>query len=210
MVKMEYTDRVLGLSEKWKIIQGKRVNRQRFYMRGLFIFFAMFLLAGCGNGREGQEQQSQEEQDDSKELSVGDSAPDFTAEIADGGSFTLSEQSGKAVLLNFWATWCGPCVGEMPAFEKLYKEYGQEIEILAVNCEEDKEIVNQFISDNGYHFPIAYDLEGKISEQYPCDGIPYTLVIGKDGAVKNIYLGASGADEQYKEYKRAIDAVLGD
>ncbi len=207
MVKREYTGRIWALFGKGKMVQRKRVNRQRFCMRGLFIFFAVFILAGCGNDREEQEQQK--EQADSKELSVGDSAPNFTAETTDGKTFILSEQSGKVVLLNFWATWCGPCVGEMPAFEKLYKEYGQEISILAVNCEEDKEIVNQFVSDNGYRFPIAYDMEGKISEQYPCDGIPYTLVIGKDGAVKNMYLGALGADEQYKEYKRAIDAALG-
>lgn len=211
MVKRKYADEILKLPEKGNRIQGKRVNRQRFYMRGLFIFFAVFLLAGCGKSGEGQEQQNQQDQKEQtvfKELSAGDTAPDFTAETAGGDSFTLSEQSGKVVLLNFWATWCGPCVGEMPAFEKLDKEYGEELAILAVNCEEDKETVNQFISDNGYHFPIAYDLEGKIAEQYPCDGIPYTLVIGKDGTVKNIYIGASGADEQYKEYKRAIDAAV--
>ena len=187
------------------MMQRRRGNRYHLFKRSLFIFLAMFILAGCGNS---QEEQEQENQTDFKELSAGDSAPDFTAEIADGDTFILSEQHDKVVLLNFWATWCGPCVGEMPAFEKLYKEYGQEIAILAVDCEEDKEVVNQFISDNGYSFPIAYDLEGKISEKYPSDGIPYTLVIGKDGTIKNIYLGASGADEQYREYKSAIDAAL--
>lgn len=145
-----------------------------------------------------------------EELIEGDTAPDFTAETTTGASFTLSEQNGKVVLLNFWATWCGPCVGEMPAFEKLYKEYGEKVAILAVNCLEDKDTVDQFVSEGGYTFPIAYDVEGAINMKYPTDGIPYTLVIGKDGIVEKIYLGAADADTQYQEYKSAIEAVLGE
>lgn len=146
---------------------------------------------------------------ESKMLSEGDVVPDFTAETVDGNTFNLSDQKGKVVLLNFWATWCGPCVGEMPAFERLYNEYGEKVSILAVNCEEDKNTVSQFISDSGYTFPVAYDVDGDISTQYSTSGIPYTLVIGKDGLIKKIFLGAdSDADVQYNEYKKAIDAIL--
>lgn len=81
--------------------------------------------------------------------------------------------------------------------------------ILAINCMEDKETVNQFISDNGYTFPIAYDEEGSVTLKYPSDGIPYTLVIGKDGIVQDIYLGAKDAEAQYQEYKSAIESALG-
>lgn len=158
---------------------------------------------GCGNTDSTQDQQ-----DTYMEVSEGDSAPDFTAETVDGDSFTLSEQNGKVVLLNFWATWCGPCVAEMPAFEKIYSEYGEEVAVLAVNCLEDKEVVDQFISDNSYTFPIAYDTDGTISAKYPTDGIPYTLVIGKNGTVKNIYVGAGSADAQYEEYKSAIEEAM--
>lgn len=153
--------------------------------------------------------ENQNESASYQELLEGDAAPDFTANLADGSTFTLSEQSGKVVLLNFWATWCGPCVGEMPAFEKLYKEYGNEVSILAVNCLEDEETVRQFISENGYTFPIAFDVEGVVNMKYPTDGIPYTLVIGKDGTVQDIYVGAADADTQYQEYKGAIDSALG-
>ena len=170
-----------------------------------FILAAILSIAatGCGNTDSTQNQQ-----DIYREVSEGDSAPDFTAETADGNSFTLSEQKGKVVLLNFWATWCGPCVEEMPAFEKIYSEYGEEVAVLAVNCLEDKEVVDQFISDNSYTFPIAYDADGTINTKYPTDGIPYTLVIGKDGTVKNIYLGAGSADAQYEEYKSAIEEAM--
>lgn len=141
-------------------------------------------------------------------LSEGDAAPDFTAELADGNTFTLSEQKGKVVLLNFWATWCGPCVGEMPTFEKLYSEYGDKVSILAVNCLEDKETVNQFIEEEGYTFPIAYDEEGTINMKYPSEGIPYTLIIDGEGVIQKIYVGAADAETQYQEYKSAIEAVF--
>ncbi|MCM1398320.1 MAG: TlpA family protein disulfide reductase [Clostridium sp.] len=182
----------------------------------LIALFTVFALTGCGNGAktDGNKEDSidvpQEEQSTYQEVLEGDAAPDFTAEMTNGTTFVLSEQKGKVILLNFWATWCGPCVKEMPAFEKLNSEYGQEVVILAINCMEDKDTVNKFISDNEYTFPFAYDTEGEIERKYPSDGIPYTLVIGRDGFVKNIYLGAFDADKQYEEYKAAIEAALGE
>ncbi|MDE5967386.1 MAG: TlpA family protein disulfide reductase [Lachnospiraceae bacterium] len=188
---------------------------------------SMLMLSGCGEGQSNTSQSSTSKDGTSQnktdvsdtetkataesyhELSEGEMAPEFTASLADGSTFTLSEQEGKVVLLNFWATWCGPCVGEMPAFEKLYTEYGDKISILAVNCMEDAQTVDRFISDNGYTFPIAYDEKGDILTKYPSDGIPYTLVIDGNGMIKNIYLGALDAEQQYEEYKSAIDAVLG-
>ncbi len=181
--------------------------KKSIHKRTAQIITALFLaaslaLAGC-HGESSSDP-------DYPELAEGDEAPDFTAVLADGGSFTLSEQEDKIVLLNFWATWCGPCVREMPAFEKLYGEYADTVSIVAVNSMEDQETVNRFISDNGYTFPIAYDEKGEISLKYPSNGIPYTLVIRPDGSIANIYLGAFDADTQYKEYKSAIDAVLQD
>ena len=120
----------------------------------------------------------------------------------------MSENSGEVILLNFWATWCGPCRDEMPAFEKLHREYGDKVQILAVDCAESRDEVDQFISDTGYTFPIAYDEDGSISELYPTDGIPYTLVIGRDGNIKAYYLGSEGADAQYEKYKSSIEEAL--
>ncbi len=138
----------------------------------------------------------------------GDTAPDFTAELAGGGTFTLSKQNNKVVLLNFWATWCGPCVREMPAFERLQADYGDRVAILAVNSMEQTKTVDQFIEQTGYTFPIAYDETGAIGRNFPTDGIPYTLVIGKDGIVKYIFIGAYDADTQYQTYRSAIESVL--
>lgn len=141
-------------------------------------------------------------------LSEGDAAPDFTVPLADGSEFTLSDGQGRIVLLNFWATWCGPCVREMPAFEWLKEDYGEDVVILAVNCMEHADTVTAFIEENGYTFPIAIDEEGAVSVKYPTQGIPYTLVIDGEGIVQNIYMGAADADTQYNEYKNAINAVM--
>ena len=163
--------------------------------------FSICFLTGCMNSSETKPLYYDE-------LSIGDTAPDFTANLADGSTFTLSEHSGSVVLVNFWATWCGPCVGEMPAFEWLDADYGDEVVILAVNCMEDENTVDQFISSNGYTFPIAYDTAGEISTKYPSTGIPYTVIIDGDGIIRNIYVGAYTAEAQYQEYKSAIDEIL--
>ncbi len=182
-------------------------------------FTIMFTMSsGCGISRSdssGGEAKEIETSDVSEEkessetlfypaLSESSAAPDFTAEVNDGSSFILSDHDGEVILLNFWATWCDPCVKEMPTFQKIYEEYGDKIQILAVNLSEDKYTVDTFISDAGYTFPVAYDENGEIGNKYPSDGIPYTVVIGKDGKVASIFLGSNGADEQYKKYRSAL------
>lgn len=184
------------------------------------LFLSVFLfactLSGCGSAEStdtpqetdtGTEAAAQAETVAYHPLSEGDAAPDFTTALADGSTFTLSEHQGKVVLLNFWATWCGPCVREMPAFEKLHTEYGEDAVILAVNCLEDTGTVDAFIEENGYTFPIAYDTEGSVSMRYPTQGIPYTLVIDGEGIIQKIYVGAADAETQYQEYKGAIDEI---
>jgi len=142
-----------------------------------------------------------------KQLSEGDKAPDFTAELADGTEFHLADHSDKVVILNFFASWCGPCMNEMPAFQMLMDDNNPNLKILCVDCMEEKAIVDALIKEKGYAFPIAYDENGDIGMKYPTDGIPYTLII-KNGVIENIFVGASGAEEQYAEYKKAIDACM--
>lgn len=145
-----------------------------------------------------------------KELEVGDRAPWIQVKLLDDTDYDTAYLQGKVILLNFWATWCGPCVREMPAFENLYADYGDDsdVVILAVDCDEDADTVKAFVAENGYTFHIAYDPVGIVSWQYPTDGIPYTVIVGKDGYIKNIHLGARDAETQYKTYKADIEAAL--
>ena len=147
---------------------------------------------------------------DYKELKEGDRAPWFSVECVDGSTFEMADMQGKVILINFWATWCPPCVREMPALDKLFGEYkdNDDVVIVAVDVEEEEKTVWTFVYDNGYMFPIAYDVDGKIGLQYPTGGIPYTLIVGKDGIIKNIHLGAGDWETQYQIYKEEIEAAL--
>lgn len=141
-------------------------------------------------------------------LSEGDPYRDFTATLADGSTFTLSDHEGKVILLNFWATWCGPCVGEMPAFPQLVEKYGDDLVLLAVNCGESAETVNKFLTDRGFTFPVAIDTAYAVSELYPSDGIPYTVIFGPDGTAAHIMVGARDAATMFAHYSAQIDALL--
>lgn len=137
-----------------------------------------------------------------------EAAPNFEAELAGGGTFILSDAVGEVTIINFWATWCPPCCEEMPAFEKLHKEYGDQLNIIAVDYGENREVVDAFIEENGYTFPIAYDEAGSISSLYPSNGIPYTLIIDKEGNVFDTFEGAYDAETQYELYKSAVEVVM--
>ena len=161
----------------------------------------LVICSGCGNSGNDREEVS------IKVLEEGDKAPDFTVQLVNGDTIRLSDYDDKVVLLNFWATWCGPCVNEMPAFEKLKKDGNDDLMIICINCMENKSTVDSFVEEMGYTFNIGYDEDGSIEMYYPTDGIPYTLVINK-GYVSDIFLGAVDAETQYKEYKNAIDKCI--
>ena len=175
---------------------------------------------GSGTGEAGREQSAGSSQADAKAaagqgdsmiefkpgmpIKEGVAAPDFTGELMDGTSITLSELQGKPVIINFWATWCGPCVKEMPAFERLKDDFGDKIGIIAVNCGDDAETVKDFVEENGYTFPVVLDEEYSISMLYPTNSIPYTVVVDAEGKVTHISTGALDADTMYERYKEAL------
>ena len=137
-------------------------------------------------------------------IKEGVQAPDFTGELIDSTSIRLSELQGKPVIINFWATWCGPCVKEMPAFERLKDDFGDKIGIIAVNCGDDAGTVKDFVEENGYTFPVVLDEEYSISMLYPTNSIPYTVVVDAEGRVTHISTGALDADTMYERYKEAL------
>ncbi len=140
----------------------------------------------------------------------GDSAMDFSAQTNAGDTFTLSEQAGNVVLINFWATWCGPCVEEMPALQDLYEEYGDSdnVKIILINSGESSQTVHRFLSQNGYTMPCIYDTDNTVNDQYGIMGIPYTVIFNKDGTVAETYEGSYGCEKQYELYKEAIEEAL--
>ena len=111
-------------------------------------------------------------------------APDFTAYDADGNEVHLSDYLGMPVVLNFWASWCGPCQSEMPGFEEAWVQLGQDIQFLMVNVTEGRETQETaagFIQEQGYTFPVLYDTQGDASQSYSVYSLPTTFFIDAEG-----------------------------
>ncbi|MFF2479647.1 redoxin domain-containing protein [Paenibacillus sp. NPDC058071] len=111
----------------------------------------------------------------------GDSAPPFATIDLREAPVSLADYKGKGVLLNFWASWCNPCVNELPLLNEAYKLTG--IEMLAINVGEKPEVVQKFVDRYGLAFPIAMDMKMAIKQQYRVVGLPLTVLVNKDGKI---------------------------
>ncbi len=134
-------------------------------------------------------------------------APDFSLPALDGKTMRLSDLRGKAVLLNFWATWCGPCKIEMPWFVNLQKQYGaQGLQIVGVAMDDaSKEDISKFAKDMGVNYPILIGKES-VGDQYGgIPALPETFLIGRDGKVVDRIIGLRGKAEIEDAIKKALD-----
>ncbi len=128
---------------------------------------------------------------------VGSVAPDFQLQSLDGRTFSLSGVRGKPVLLNFWATWCGPCRQEMPYLQEVYEAYSDKGLVMAVvDIGESKADVETFLRAAGLSLPILLDSQTSVARQYRVAAIPTSFFIDRDGVIKDKKIGAfSGIDE---------------
>ena len=131
---------------------------------------------------------------DTTEMVEYTQAPDFTVLDKEGNQVKLSDFKGKPVVLNFWASWCGPCKMEMPDFDEVYKEYGEDIHFVMVNLtdgmRETKEGAESFIDGEGYTFPIYFDTESEAAMAYGAYSIPVTYFIDAEGNLVAQGMGA--------------------
>ena len=130
-------------------------------------------------------EQEEAEFDEEEEDVQVEKVPDFTVYDNDGNEVKLSDFEGKAVVLNFWASWCGSCKSEMPDFQELYEQYGEDINFVMVNMtdggRETLEHAKKFIEKQGYTFPVYFDTEYDAATVYGVRTIPTTYFIDKDG-----------------------------
>jgi thiol-disulfide isomerase/thioredoxin len=134
-------------------------------------------------------------------------APDFSLESLDGKSVRLSDLRGKAVLLNFWATWCGPCKIEMPWFVELQNQYGaQGLQVIGVAMDDaSKEDIAKFAKDMGVNYPILIGKES-IGDQYGgIPALPESFFIGRDGKMVDKIIGLKGKGEIEDAVKKALN-----
>ena len=136
-------------------------------------------------------------------------APGFTVYDPDGNAVTLESLRGKPVIINFWATWCGYCVMEMPDFQAAYEEFGDQIHFMMINVtdgyQETESVARAFISGRGFTFPVYYDLDLSAADAYGVSSMPVTYFIDAEGMAVAYGRGALDA----ASLRQGIDMLLG-
>jgi len=144
------------------------------------------------------------------ELLIGKPAPEISLKTVDGKDVKLSDLKGKVVLVDFWATWCPPCRASLPNINKIANDKtlaAKGLTVWAVNLDETADKITPFTKQNNYTFTVPIDVGGQVAERYKIEGIPSTMVIGKDGTIKFAVEGFAGEDTE-KQISDAIDKAL--
>jgi len=138
---------------------------------------------------------------------TGSPAPQFTLGSRAGQSVSLAQYKGQVVMLNFWASWCGPCRQEMPLLESIYKKYNRlGFTMIGVNVEPDSNAANEWLKATPVSFPILYDKDSKVSKMYDVAGMPSTVIIDRAGKVRVLHRGYKPGDEN--EYLDSIRTLV--
>ena len=120
---------------------------------------------------------------------VGGPAPNFQLGTVEGGTIKLSDLKGQFVVLNFWATWCVPCIKEMPEFQKAHQMLNHKAHVIGINLAESREKVAEYIKGKGFSFPVLLDDHGNVSQEYEVINLPVTYFITPDGFVREKVFG---------------------
>jgi thiol-disulfide isomerase/thioredoxin len=172
--------------------------RTRSIIAGLVVSLATVGLAFAGG--KGNDTRSLE----------GKKAPAFSLPTVDGKTVDLEQLKGSVVVLDFWATWCGPCRQAMPHLQELASntELAEKgLKVFAVNLREGEDKIKPFIEKSKYTFTVPMDKDGKLAEQYLVQGIPTQVVIGRDGTIKRVFIGFD-PEKGGKELDAAVEQAL--
>ncbi|MEX2139252.1 MAG: TlpA disulfide reductase family protein [Pirellulales bacterium] len=139
---------------------------------------------------------------------VGKPAPDFQLDLLDGGRFNLSAQKGQIIVLDFWASWCAPCLQVMPQVDKVAQEFaGENVKLVSINMQEEPDRIRTVLERLNLKTAVALDREGLIAEKYGAITIPQTVIIDRDGAVARLFVTASSRfDEQLRAALQSVIA----
>ena len=137
----------------------------------------------------------------------GAPAPSFTLASRGGQDVSLAQYKGNVVMINFWASWCGPCRQEMPLLEGIYKKYNKMgFTMIGVNVEPDSNAANDWLKATPVSFPILYDRDSKVSKLYDVAGMPSTVIIDRSGKLRVLHRGYKPGDEN--EYLDSIRSLI--
>ena len=150
-------------------------------------------------------------QEPSQGAQIGNPAPDFQLQGLEGQPVSLNDFRGNPVLLNFWASWCGPCRMEMPFLQELYESKqwsGKKLVILTVNLGDSPAKVAEFMQDNGLSLPVALDINQEVARRYNIRVIPMTFFVDAEGVIQNIVTGAFPNTSEIE--KVLLDSIIKD
>ena len=136
----------------------------------------------------------------------GQPAPDFALKSATGENLRLSEYRGDVVMINFWATWCGPCRQEMPLLDELYTRYQRVgFNLLGVNIDDDAAGALRMVQELGVNFPVLFDSRKEVSKLYEVEAMPTTVLLDREGRVRHVHHGYKpGYEEKYLAEIRSL------
>jgi len=136
----------------------------------------------------------------------GQPAPDFALKSSTGENMRLSEYRGDVVMINFWATWCGPCRQEMPLLDELYSRYQRVgFNLLGVNIDDDSGRAMDMIEDLGVNFPVLFDARKEVSKLYDVEAMPVTVIVDREGTVRYVHHGYKpGYEDMYLDQIRSL------
>lgn len=170
----------------------------------LALALCMMGLSSCASPSSEADTSADTSLDQQTEAAVveeGAAAPDFSFTTIGGEAAQLSDLQDKVVLLNFWSTWCTYCIDEMPAMQQIVENY-PDVVVLAVNRGDTTKQATAFVEENSYDFTWALDDDRTIQNLYPANGIPYSIIIDKEGVINKIYEGS--APEMYSYFEEAV------
>jgi len=134
-------------------------------------------------------------------------APEFSLPSRNGDSVSLLELKGQVVMLNFWASWCGPCRQEMPLLDQMHRRYSSlGFTLLGVNVEASTQDAERWLAQTPVSFPVLFDTDSKVSKLYDVNAMPSTVFIDRQGNVRYLHRGYKPGDES--EYLNQIRALL--
>lgn len=169
-----------------------------WYVACMLAGLLLVALVACSSGNPTSEQNTSSGTGSSIAVEKGSEAPDFTFQDNSGTTRNLSDYRGHVVILNFWATWCSYCLVEMPDMQQIVEDYS-EVSVLAINRGDAVDVANEASVEYGYDFVWGTDGDGTIQSLYPSNGIPYSVIIDKEGTIVEIYEGSSPSMYQYFE-----------
>ena len=183
----------VGVVNDRSVIRVEKDRGRSFAMSRWYLFFVALLIAGPAWLWSSRLPVEADAEALSSQPAVGRIAPDFKLTTVDGETVQLSALRGKPVVLNFWATWCGPCQREMPSLQMASQRFEGQVEFLGIDQGEPLEVVSEYLDTYRISFTVPLDTDQAVGDRYQVRGMPTTFFVDADGVIQHLWVGEMNA-----------------